>query len=917
MRTLIKLKLVSSIVIATVILLGCSDSKTTEEYLQLAQKSMKEGEPKQTIIYLKNLLKANPSHVEGRIQLGLAYLSEGSWLNSIKELSKAVELGGTNVPAYIGLAKAYYYNFDVTGLEELSRLSLASEDQEVIDFYYATVQIREGFIEEGLSLLRVIVAQNNQSKFSRLSGIWITAFKQEFSVAQNQLQILLKKEPEFFDAIEFSGYLALKLNETSLAVTQLQKFLNRYPDAHRVRLVYANALSLNGDYGKAEVQADFLLKVYRDNPLLNRIKAQTAFVKDDYREAKNYAEKSLVNNSQLPIARIIAGVSAYKLGSLEVAYIHLNMVAPYLSFQHPAKRILSTLKLELGYYDELYSELEAADSNDLDDEFLAFTSTELFKVGEKIKAESILNLNKDVDGEDKHLFQKGMYKLFDNDDSAIEYFKKILDKDVNNESVSTLLALELIRQEKSTEAMEVIKQVKTYNESLAYTLIGSVYKAQGDYEKAKLSYKFAMELDNNNSTAILYMGQFSELEKDYPTALSLYQNTIKLNSSHMKAHEGLFRIAKHKSVRDLVIDFLQTHLKEYSNDITTLTLSELFVKDNRVVDALALMAAKLKKEPENQRLLNYQVKLLLLNKNYDKALLTAEKLLSLKPKSSQFFTTRADIVELSGNVEKSVSILKMGLNTYPQSMEILSKLSNYYLDRGQLESAEQYVNTLSASYPNDIATYRFRGKMAFIKKDYRQAIELLSQVNSQQSALPIVLELVQSYQEVGKNAKAIELIENVEKTTQQTLPLKLLLKQAELYTDIESSKSLKIYHYLLTKTGEHFAILNNIAWIHFLANDFELAEKFARMALSKAKDSPAIMNTLGRILSAKSKLDESEVLLKQAYSNSDSNANYGISYAQVLYKLEKKGEFEQVMTELDENSMSAESKALFEKLSSK
>lgn len=917
MRMLIKPKLVTSIVIATVVLLGCSDNKTPEEYLQLANKSMQEGEPKQTIIYLKNLLRANPNHIDGRIQLGLAYLSEGSWLNAIKELNKALELGGSNEQATIGLAKAYYYTFDVTGLEELSRLKLAAKNQEIIDFYYATVQIREGFVEEGLGLLRVITAQNSQSKFSSLSEIWTTAFNQEFELAQSQLQILLNKEPDFYDAIEFSGYLALKLNDASLAVTQLEKFLIRYPEAHRVRLVYANALALSENYVKAEEQTDFLLKIYKDNPLLIRIKAQSAFVKEDYREAKEYAEKSLTNNSQLPIARIIAGVSAYKLGSLESAYMHLNMVAPYLSFKHPAKRILSALKLELGYYDELYTELESADSNDLDDDLLAFTSRELFKAGEKTKAENLLNLNDEVDSEDKHLFQKGVYKLFDNDESAVEYFKKILDKDLDNDAVSTLLALEFIRQEKYDKAMEVIEHIKIYNESLSLTLLGSVQKAQGNYEKAKSSYKSAIDLDSKNSAAIFYMGQLSEIEKDYQTAFNFYKKTIELNSSHMKAHERLFRIAKHKSMRNLVIDFLQNHSKTNSNEITTITLSEIFVKENKTLDALALMDVALKQKPKNKRLLDYYLKLLLSNKNYEEALLTAETLLSLEPKSSKYYTMRADIFELSGNANKSVSILKMGLNVYPQNIEILSKLSKFYLDRGQLESADQYVNALTTNYPSALATYRYKGKRAFVNKDYNKAIKLLSYVNSQQSALPVLLELVQSYQEIGENAKAVELIENFEKTTKQTMPLKLMLKQAELYTDIEPSKSLKIYNYLLIKTDAHFAILNNIAWIHFLNNDFEIAEDFARKALYKVKDSIQIKNTLGRILNARNKLAEAEVLLKQAYSGSSNNDNYGVAYAQVLYKLDKQNEFKEVMSSLDQNAMSADSKALFEDLASK
>ena len=331
---------------------------------------------------------------------------------------------------------------------------------------------------------------------------------------------------------------------------------------------------------------------------------------------------------------------------------------------------------------------------------------------------------------------------------------------------------------------------------------------------------------------------------------------------------------------------------------------------------MKLTESELAKESDNMRLLDYKVKLFLLNKDYESALSTTEKLFSLQPKTSKYYTTRADIVDLSGEAEKSLSILKQGLQAYPQNLEILSKISNYYLDRGAVKLAEPYVDTLGRLYPTNVATFRFKGKMAFIKKDYKQAISLLTQVNNQQNSLPVILELVQSYQETDEINKALELIENVEKVIAQTLPLKLLLKQAELYTDINPTKSLKIYHHLLGKTNEHFAILNNIAWLHFKNGDLVLAEEYARKALQKSKQSPAIMNTLGRILNTNNELGEAETLLKSAYMNSNANANYGVYYAQVLDKLDKKSEFNQVMANLNVSSMNAESKVLFDTLSS-
>ena len=83
------------------------------------------------------------------------------------------------------------------------------------------------------------------------------------------------------------------------------------------------------------------------------------------------------------IAKMIAGVSSYKLNELEQAYDYLIGLENMLPATHPINVILLSIKIKLGHTDDLASSvarLNAIKNSNSDSDLLQITSVELMKV---------------------------------------------------------------------------------------------------------------------------------------------------------------------------------------------------------------------------------------------------------------------------------------------------------------------------------------------------------------------------------------------------------------------------------------------------------------------------------------------------------------------------------------------------------
>ena len=163
------------------------------------------------------------------------------------------------------------------------------------------------------------------------------------------------------------------------------------PKDIQVRFFIAQNYVFAQNFAAAEKQVDMLLKISKLHPLANQLKAEIEYSKGNYKQAKDHAEVSFQQNDSFFLSKIIAGISAYKLGDLEQSYQYLISVKDILPPEHLVQKLIIDLQLKLGYDIEAVKNLQSlAELNITDTEMLTMASNRMLASGNIEAAQELL-----------------------------------------------------------------------------------------------------------------------------------------------------------------------------------------------------------------------------------------------------------------------------------------------------------------------------------------------------------------------------------------------------------------------------------------------------------------------------------------------------------------------------------------------
>ncbi|GHE89550.1 XrtA/PEP-CTERM system TPR-repeat protein PrsT [Thalassotalea profundi] len=883
--------------------IGCSGKKSDEEYLSLAKTSMDKGETSAAIINLKNVLSVNSQSIEARFLLGKSYLSLGLWISAGKELEIAYTNGYDTSQVIPLLAKSYYHLGDIQGLEELiAQIDLLSQEtQTILKTFTALTYIKEEVFEQGIIYLYDVVEVNYDSKYTKLSQAWKYGMDDQLSDAIAVIDDILNESPDFAEAIEYNAYLYFKEQDMAKAAEYFGKYIAIHPQAHELRMMYALALVYSEQYEAGEQQTDLLLKGMPKNPKLNQIKAQTRFAANDYEQAKQFAEVAIRGDNKLVLSKVIAGISAYQLKQLEVAYSHLNSVSADLNYQHPAKKILNALKFQLGYEDDVFNELSSVNNTDVDVNVLGTSAQELFKLGKIEEANSLLEkaAKKDPENADV-LYQQGMFKLFNKDETATTFFEKALEKNPELESAMSMLLLERLKEGDYEKAFEIANNVASENPELAFTYKGVIYFRQGDLAKSKKEFEQALSLNNENAGVHFKLGQVYEAEKNTDKAIEQYQQALNININSPLVASSLLNLSKNEDYKETVEEYFQQLVDKNDREyIAHVYLASFYIVRNEFNAAQLALTKGLERNPNNFQLLMLKGKVQAHSKDYSNALVSFNEALKLNPYSPATLIAKANVFELQGNLPEAINSQKEAIKLIPNEVSLKLGLANLHIKNRELPAAASILSNLKLSGKENINIERLLGKIAFLNNDFDKARNILSNVYQKLQSEDVVFELSTSLQQLKRSAEAIATIEKYKSNNKVITSLDLLLKYAELLEKDKPEAALDIYNTILSQSDRHFAMLNNAAMIHLKLGNTEKALSLAKEALDKAPNMSAIQNTYGLTLLSANKNSDAEKYLKQASVANLKNDNYKVHYAMALFANNKKDEAKGVISNIN------------------
>jgi tetratricopeptide (TPR) repeat protein len=203
---------------------------------------------------------------------------------------------------------------------------------------------------------------------------------------------------------------------------------------------------------------------------------------------------------------------------------------------------------------------------------------------------------------------------------------------------------------------------------------GQAYFDEGNYAKASIEFRNAMQIAPKDEKARLMAGSAAEHLGHVREALGLYQSVVDSSPLNAEASADLARVLIYGGASQRALDVIQPALARHPDDPVLLTLRA---------------AAQL-----------------VLDKPAE-AVADADRALKLAPTNEEAIEVRARIYRKAGDMAGATALVTAAVQRSPTSKSLREVLADIYLVANQLEQAEQQLRELVVLAPHD-SGYRYQ-----------------------------------------------------------------------------------------------------------------------------------------------------------------------------------------------------------------
>jgi tetratricopeptide (TPR) repeat protein len=223
----------------------------------------------------------------------------------------------------------------------------------------------------------------------------------------------------------------------------------------------------------------------------------------------------------------------------------------------------------------------------------------------------------------------------------------------------------------------------------SYIAHGREYLAAGNYEKARVEFSNAAQIDPKDAQVRYYLGQVAEQRRDIPGAAAQYRAAIAADPALAAARASLGR---------------------------------LFLTAGSPDDALKVVTPGLALEPHNPQLLTIRGAARARLNDMPGALEDAQTALRRAPNDQYAIALAASLYKQRSELDKAVSVVEAGLRGLPNNVDLISILADLYLAQQQPARAEAQLRRIIALQPKNV-TYRYALAQFYLQQNKVDAAE--------------------------------------------------------------------------------------------------------------------------------------------------------------------------------------------------
>lgn len=872
---------------ACVMLIACG-GKSVEEHIAQAQQHISSGDNNTAIIELKSAIQTDPKNAEARFLLGKIYMQTNEFASAEKELTRARDLGYSAAEVIPFLSQAYQRNQTIVGLSTLDTSAVSNNEtaKAQVSFYKLQSLVELEKKSEAYQLIDEIKVLDTDSIYQDLALVYVTILDNDQVGAELQLNNIRKEAPTNRDLLDMLARLYIVQNKRVEAVEVLGEYIKQSPDDLEKLFIYTGLLIEVGQTDEAQVHADKLIKISPNNPLLNQMQAVILASQDEHQGAFVAAEKSINLGNSNPVARLIAGYSAFKVNDFINANKHLSLIAASLPDDHPGLKMLAASQLELGLSLQASQVLSRVDEDSSNNpQLYSKLGYELIQDGYIEEAKALIAKTQNMTNTNQDLTRIGILKLSVNDLEGILDLEKAAKGAPNDVPTQVILATAYLANRDYAKALTLAQswQQMMPDEPKAYVLEAEAAVATSNYARAQMALEKALQLAPDDPIPNMSLVRILARQKDYSAAIARTKKVLALKPAFEPA----------------LMMYYVLH-----NQIDT--------EQKGSSDIVSYLDKAIAAEPTPAI---YILKAIILNSEgqYDQALSVLSQPNAIDLNSKGYWQTKGQALVASDKVNLAQEHYTQWLDAFPNSYDavigrlVVHDVKSEFADGLALIKSKPM---LREQLPIKIMECQFLAQT----NDTRTARNLYNTLSNEIKALPDVeainallliqennpkaavkpaqiayasranrrnlLTLINALDGANRPADALVLInKHVAARPNDTVASLLLAERSMISTP---QKSITIYTSLVVQQPNNFVALNNLAYLLYEQDEFAKAEGYAKKAMAIQPDNAAVVDTLAQVYNAQEQYDEALALYNRVVSDTMPNEVIFLNYIETL-----------------------------------
>ena len=849
-------------------LLGC-DKLSPPPTLQDARYAIEQNDSDTAIIQLKNIIQAQPSSPEARLLLAQIYFDIGHYAGAEKEYQWVLEAQPENLASIKGLYESLFFQDKYESILTLShhQKRLPDELQTQIFVYRAVSNFKIGNNTDAQLELEKAAEISDTAKFTSLGKAIALRQTNSDDQALELVNDILVDTPDFHEARLLQGQLYAAKKNYSEAVKSFELFNKAFNLDNKGKLLLADAYIKTQRYDEAEPLINELLKVSPEHAYINLLKGVSSFNKGNFQSTIEYLDNTLARDPFNVAAKMYAGTAAYRLGKYEQAFEYLKPVAESLGVKHPVNKMLTDIKINLGYTIEALEDFKKLTFNDIDESQL------LFKLGagltEKGMLEEVKGLLKKADewnlNDSESLTKAGILKVSIDDLSGIEDLEQAfeLKKDpLTREALikSYLFAGEVEKAQSLVESWlnEQPKNVRALN------IAASVYASSDLPEKVQTAVDKALEIDPNNIYSINYLTTQALQNGEISNALALQRQLALGESSSSEIIYRYYLLEKQYGEPQKALTIFAQKLDDSPQNLNMVSkFAQALLNEKNISECIEVIERVKSKVNAPDMLWQLWAEAYLLQGKETQALNIYKNWKSLAPSNMKAWLFPIMLHDKQRNFKQALYETDKALVRFPKSDQLQVMRVHYLILTGDLETAKRIFRLLEPSAKSIPEYTNVEGHIDYADGNFEDAIPKLQEYYKYAASPRTALIISNAMMNNGQNDAALRILEDY--LEREPANYKIRITLAQKYSMLEEpNKAVHHYKVLSDANPENVVVLNNLSWQLLKIEDPISALQFAERAYKLAPNNPTVLDTYGYTLLKAGNVAQAVKTLKSA-----------------------------------------------------